>query len=61
MPRSYISKLPMREQQELLDALNYLNLSEIKSFCRHHSIPYKIAIKTDEGSRKQPGKMTERA
>jgi hypothetical protein len=52
MSRSYISKLPKREQQQLLDDLNYLNLSEIKSFCKRHSIPYRIAIETPDGHRK---------
>jgi hypothetical protein len=52
MTRSYISKLPKHEQQELLHDLNYLNLSEIKSFCKLHAIPYRIAIETDDGSRK---------
>jgi hypothetical protein len=52
MTRSYISKLPKREQRQLLDDLNYLNLSEIKSFCKRHAIPYKIVIETQDGSRK---------
>jgi hypothetical protein len=52
MTRSYISKLPKREQQQLLHDLNYLNLSEIKSFCKLHAIPYRITIETADGSRK---------
>lgn len=52
MARSYISKLAKREQLQLLDDLNYLNLSEIKSFCKRHVIPYRIAIETNDGSRK---------
>ncbi len=52
MALSFISKLPKGEQQELLDDLNYLNVSEIKSFCKRHSIPYRIAIETADGGRR---------
>ncbi len=48
----FISKLSKGEQQELLDDLNYLNISEIKSFCRRHSIPYRIAVETEDGGRR---------
>jgi len=48
-----IAKLPKKQQQELLDDLNYLNLGEIKSFCQRHSIPYTIAIETKDGIRKK--------
>ncbi len=54
MAFSFIAKLPKGEQQELLDDLNYLNLSEIKSFCKRHSIPYRIALETKDGC----GRMT---
>jgi hypothetical protein len=50
---SLISNLSKREQQELLDDLNYLNTAEIKSFCKKHSIPYTIAIETKEGGRRK--------
>jgi hypothetical protein len=49
MTRAYICRLSKDEQQALLDDLNYLNLSEIKSFCKRHSIPFKIAVKTGDG------------
>jgi hypothetical protein len=49
---SPISKLPKDEQQELLDNLKYLNTAEIKSFCKRHSIPYRIAIETKDGRRR---------
>jgi hypothetical protein len=49
MPVSPISKLPEDEQQELLDDLNYLNTAEVKLFCKQHSIPYTIAIETNNG------------
>jgi hypothetical protein len=52
MGSSFISKLPKGEQQELLEELNYLNISEIRSFCKRHSIPYRVAIETKDGRRK---------
>jgi hypothetical protein len=59
MPRFHLSRLPKGEQQELLSDLNYLNLSEIKSLCKRHSIPYRIAIETDDG-RKKPAREDDR-
>jgi hypothetical protein len=53
VPYSLISHLSKKEQQELLDDLNYLNTAEIKAFCRKHSIPYRIAIETGEGTRRR--------
>jgi hypothetical protein len=53
MPVSPLSRLPKDQHQALLDDLNYLNLAEIKSFCKQHSIPYAIAIETKDGSRKK--------
>lgn len=55
MTASPLSKLSQSEQRELLDDLNYLNLAEIKRFCKRHAIPYKIAIETQEGARKATG------
>jgi hypothetical protein len=52
MALSFISKLPKGEQQELLDNLNYLNISEIKWLCKRHSIPYRIAVETEDGRRR---------
>ncbi len=49
---SLISRLGKQEQQELLRDLNYLNTAEIKSFCKMHSIPYKIAFETKDGLRR---------
>lgn len=48
-----ISKLPKGQRRALLDDLSYLNLAEIKSFCKRHSIPYSIFIETSDGSRKR--------
>ena len=52
MASSFISKLSKAEQRGLLDDLNYLNIAEIRSFCRRHSIPYRIAIETKDGGRR---------
>jgi hypothetical protein len=48
-----IAKLSKKEQQELMDDLNYLNIGEIKSFCKQHSIPYTIAIERKDGGRRR--------
>lgn len=52
-PTPPISKLMKPEQQQLLDDLNYLNTAEIKAFCKRHSLPYTIAIKTKDGRRRK--------
>ena len=52
MAASPISKLSNNDRRGLLDNLNYLNLAEIKQFCRRHSIPFKIAVETKDGARK---------
>lgn len=49
---AFIANLAEKERRELLDDLNYLNLAEIKSFCARHSIPYRIALETEDGGRK---------
>jgi hypothetical protein len=48
---SLISKLSPATQRELLADLNYLNLGEIKSFCRQRGIPYSIWIEREGGRR----------
>jgi hypothetical protein len=53
MARSPILNLAKNEQQELLHNLNYLNIAEIKSICKQHSIPYTIAIETTDGCRRR--------
>lgn len=53
MPAAHLSKLPAERQLELLDDLNYLNLAEIKRFCKQYAIPYTIAIETADGRRKK--------
>jgi hypothetical protein len=52
MPLAPLLKLPKTDQQEFLNDLNYLNTSEIQSFCKRQSIPYTIAIATEKGGRK---------
>jgi hypothetical protein len=44
-----IAHLSKKEQNALLSDMNYLNMSEIKSFCKKHKIPIAIMIETDEG------------
>jgi hypothetical protein len=52
---SPISSLDRSEQTKLLSDLNYLNMSEIKSFCKRHLIPYSIWIETTDGLRRKAG------
>ncbi|KHD88625.1 MAG: hypothetical protein OM95_07370 [Bdellovibrio sp. ArHS] len=39
---SLISHLTQAQQKELMNDLNYLNMQEIKTFCRHHGLPLHI-------------------
>src|SRR4029077_6376498 len=50
---SPISRLPKDERRELLDDLNYLNTAEIKSFCKRLSIPFAIAMETNDGCKRK--------
>jgi hypothetical protein len=52
---SLIAALSKEERQELTDDLNYLNTSEIKSFCQRHGIPFEITIEARNGSKKKTG------
>jgi hypothetical protein len=52
---SLISHLSKDVRRTLLADLNYLNMGEIKSFCRKHEIPYAIAIETRDGKRRPSG------
>jgi len=49
---SLLSHLSKANQKDLLEELNYLNMGEIKAFCKKHSIPYTIRIETREGHRR---------
>ncbi len=55
MERPPISNLAQPQRQNLLDDLNYLNMAEIKSFCRQHSIPYSISVETRDGHSRKTG------
>ena len=44
---SLISHLP--NQNQFLDALNYLNMQEIQAFCDLHAIGYRIGVCTADG------------
>lgn len=44
-----LSRLPRGERQKFLDDLNYLNIAEIKRFCKRHAIPFSIAVETANG------------
>lgn len=48
---SLLSNLSRAEQRELLADLNYLNMGEIKAFCKKHDIPYAIWIETRDRGR----------
>lgn len=50
---SLLSKLSKAEQRELLDDLNYLNMEEIKSYCRRHAISFVIFIEAEDGTRRR--------
>lgn len=50
---SLISALNKTEQQKLLEDLNYLNVGEIRTFCKEHAIPYTIYIETEGGNQRK--------
>ncbi len=52
---SPIADLTARQRREWLSDLNYLNLGELKSWCRTRSIPYAIRIETPHGERRRTG------
>ncbi len=51
----FLSRLNQTQRRELFADLNYLNLGEIKAFCRQHAIPYAIWIETGDGRRVKSG------
>ena len=53
--RSLISRLSRSDQQQLLADLNYLNINEIKHFCKKHAIPYSISVELKTGFLKKTG------
>jgi hypothetical protein len=50
---SLIAGLSKREQLSFLEDLNYLNMGEIKLFCKKHFIPYSIWIEAIDGGRRK--------
>ena len=58
MAASLLAKLPKKEQEQLLDDLNYLNIAEIKSFCERRSIPYRITIETEKLQARKTGRVS---
>ena len=50
--KPFLTSLTEAEQNELMDDLNYLNMAEIKSFCRAHSIPFAIRVEGTQGKRR---------
>jgi hypothetical protein len=50
---SLISELDEAEQRRLLEDLNYLNMDEIKLFCKKHSVPYSIWMESANGARRK--------
>ena len=46
-------KIPRWEWERLLEDLNYMNLEEMRGFCRRHAIPFAIHVVSPEGKRKR--------
>lgn len=53
--RASLKSFTLAEQNQLLHDLNYLNMGEIKSFCKRHSIPFAIHI--ESADRKKTNEM----
>jgi hypothetical protein len=45
-----LSRLTTSERTRLLEELNYLNLEEIRGFCRERGIPYKVVAEHADGT-----------
>ncbi len=50
---SLIKNLTDKQQAELFQQLNYLNISEYQSFCKKHRIPFHIHIELPNGKLKK--------
>lgn len=55
MEMAPINKLTKGDQAALLEDLNYLNLGEIKAFCKARGIPYRIVVEGPSGKKKSTG------
>ena len=49
---SLIGHLDAATRRQLLDDLNYLNISEFRGFCQRHSIPFTIWVETKDGRKR---------
>ena len=47
-----LTGLTEAEQRELMDDLNYLNMAEVKPYCRSHWIPFAIRVEGAQGKRR---------
>ena len=50
---SLITHLTTKQQKELFENLNYMNMEEIKTFCRAHKIEYVIFAEYEKGKLKK--------
>jgi hypothetical protein len=50
---SLIRHLNKSTQRELFDDINYMNLGEMRAFCRSHGIPFAIYIETTDGAQRR--------
>lgn len=50
---SLLSHLGAVERKQLLEDLNYMNLGELRGFCKAHGVPYAIYFETPDGQRKR--------
>ena len=50
---SLLKHLSAAQRKELLEDINYLNLQELRTFCKAHAVPYAIFYETNEGKQKR--------
>ncbi len=48
--KNLLSQLTTSERRRLLEELNYMNLEEIRGFCRERGIPYRIVAEQADGT-----------
>jgi len=49
---NFLSRLTRKAQGRLLEELNYMNLAEIRGFCKTHGIPYRIVAEHSSKKRR---------
>ncbi len=47
---NFLSRLTASARARLLEDLNYMNLEEIRGFCKKHGIPYRIMAESADGT-----------